>query len=83
MYITVTDSDLQLSGGRGGGGVLPIMTYMGRFRHFRLKGVIFFGCLGFRYEWVGKVEVEDYVKYQMHFVAVKESQIPPGLGIYS
>ena len=58
----MTDSDLQISGGRGGGGVLPIMAYMGRFRRFRLKGVIFFGCLGFGYEWVGKVEVEDYGK---------------------
>ena len=77
----MADSDLQIN--RGEWCVLPIMAYMGRFRRFRLKGVIFFGCLGFRYEWVGKVEVEDYVKYQMHFVAVKESQIPPGLGIYS
>ena len=58
----MTDSDLQISKGGGGGGVLPIMTYVGRFRHFRLKGVIFSGCLGFRYEWVGKVEVEDYGK---------------------
>ena len=28
--------------GGGGGGVLPIMAYMERFRGFRLKGVIFF-----------------------------------------
>ena len=38
---------------------LPIMAYMGRFRGFRLKGVIFF-CLGFRYEWVGISPVEVY-----------------------
>ena len=41
MYITVADSDLQISG--GGGGVLPIMADMGRFRGFRLKGVEEYG----------------------------------------
>ena len=45
--------------GGGGGGVLPIMAYMERFRGFRLKGVIFF-CLGHRYEWVGISPIEVY-----------------------
>ena len=49
-----------MPGARGvGGGVLPIMAYMERFRGFRLKGVIFF-CLGHRYEWVGISPVEVY-----------------------
>ena len=37
----MTVSDLQITGGEGGGGVLPIMAYMNRFRGFRLKGVFF------------------------------------------
>ena len=43
------------------GWVEGVMVDMGRFRGFRLKGVFFFSS-GFRYEWVGKVEVEEYGK---------------------
>ena len=58
LYITVEDSDLQIS--RGWGGCSTYNGLYGEVPWLPLERNILFFCSGFRYEWVGISPVDVY-----------------------